>query len=79
MTPNAQPPRRRKRYATIVYDALAVLAIGVVALDTANIFTFSPEIERYLRGAAAVLGAVFLSDKLDIIRDRRRQKRRYRK
>lgn len=71
-------PKRRTRYATIVYDTLAIIAIAVIALDTANVFDFSPEMERYMRGAAAVLGAVLLSDKLDIIRDRRRQNRRRR-
>lgn len=69
-------PKRRTRYATLVYDALAIVAIAVVALDAANVLDFSPNAERYLRGAAAVLGAVLLSDKLDVIRDRNRQRRR---
>ena len=71
-------PKRRKRYATIVYDALAVIAVAVVALDSAKFFDFSPEMERYFRGGAIVLGAVLLSDKLDLIRDRNRQRRRRR-
>lgn len=72
-------PKRRIRYATIVYDVLAVIAIAVVALDTAKVFDFSPNAERYFRGAAVVLGAIFLSDKLDVIRDKSRQRRRNRK
>jgi predicted nucleic acid-binding Zn ribbon protein len=71
-------PKRRKRYATIVYDALAVIAVAIIALDTAKFFEFSPTVERYFRGGAIVLGAVLVSDKVDLIRDRQRQRRRRR-
>ena len=71
-------PKRRKRYATIVYDFFAIVAVAVIALDSAKVFDFSPDGQRYLRGAAVVLGAIFVSDKLDLIRDKQRQRRRRR-
>lgn len=75
---NATEPRRRKRFSTILYDTLSVFAVAIIALDTTNFFEFSPEIARYLRGGSIVLGAILLSDKLDIIRDKRRARRRRR-
>ncbi len=78
MIPRRLEPIRRRRYATIVYNVFAIVAVAVVALDASKVFSISPNAERYLRGAATVLGAILVSDKIDIIRDRNRQRRRKR-